>query len=44
MTTVPAGEIAIAGIGMAIVVGIDAAIRMTDGGTTVVIIIAAMAA
>ncbi|MDK4702487.1 MULTISPECIES: hypothetical protein [unclassified Rhizobium] len=44
MTTGPAGAIAIAVIGMVIAAGIAAAIGMIDGGTTVAIIIAAMAA
>ena len=44
MTTVPAGVIAIAVTGMVTAAGIAAAIGMTDGGTTVAIIIAAMAA
>ncbi|MDK4713889.1 MULTISPECIES: hypothetical protein [unclassified Rhizobium] len=44
MTTVPAGAIAIAVIGMVTAAGIAAVIGMTDGGTTVAIIIADMAA
>ncbi|MBB3382365.1 MULTISPECIES: hypothetical protein [unclassified Rhizobium] len=44
MTTVPAGVIAIAVTGMVTAAGIAAAIGMTDGGTTVAIIIVAMAA
>ncbi len=44
MTTVPAGAIAIVVIGMVTAAGIAAVIGMTDGGTTVAIIIAAMAA
>lgn len=44
MTTVPAGAIAIVVIGMVTAAGIAAVIGMIDGGTTVAIIIAAMAA
>ena len=44
MTTAPAGAIAIAVIGMVTAAGIAAVIGMTDGGTTVAIIIAGMAA